>query len=130
LTNDISYGRTKDGALPWIKFTATTPGYSNSGTSGIFNPDDQNKIQFYPSPASDHLWIDIPAEAGEILEVKVTDISGRTLKLWDQTDLEGNVRTKLYWGFGNLNEPDDGIYLLTVKSKNGLWTSKFLISRN
>jgi len=129
LTNDISYGRTKDGTLPWIKFTATTPGFSNSGTSGIDEHAGFDQINIYPSPATDHLWIEIPNGGNDVLEVRIIDITGKPLKTWDPEDLSGNGRITLYWSFGNDREPVSGVYLLAIKSKSGYRVSKFFISR-
>jgi hypothetical protein len=129
MTNDVSFGRTKDGALPWIKFTATTPGFSNSGTSGIGDPENNSRILFYPSPARDHLWIEIPGDDSGILEVSVIDITGKPLKTWDKSELAGNGGIKLFWSFGSQHELSDGMYLLSVRSKKGQWVSKFFICR-
>jgi hypothetical protein len=73
-TIDISYGRQNDGELPWIFFTAPTPGYSNE-TSGL--AEDQlnaRELRFFPNPVTDGI-----IRFKEPFTGKIMDLVGRTI---------------------------------------------------
>jgi len=66
--DDISYGRQADGELPWVLFSAPTPGASNQGTTGI-TVINAPSFHAWPNPVvGDVLHFDRPV-TGDVLGI-------------------------------------------------------------
>lgn len=84
------------------------------------NDFDNTKVKVYPNPNSGNFTIDIPNNES-IYNYSLYDITGRlclsgTINSQEQTQV---LNTSLY----------DGIYFLTLSSKNGLVTKKLIIKK-
>jgi hypothetical protein len=74
MTIDISYGRQKDGELPWVFFNEPTPGYSNEANSLVEEIIRARNIHFYPNPVKEGTIRFTAPFTG-----KLTDIIGHTV---------------------------------------------------
>ncbi|MBS3913443.1 MAG: T9SS type A sorting domain-containing protein [Bacteroidetes bacterium] len=81
----------------------------------------KNQLHIYPNPASDKLNIDLPPDFGNMLQIKITSLTGKEVK----TMLVKNTGTLVV-------ESDDlsnGFYMVHVKSGDQIAFSKFTVIR-
>jgi len=74
LPSDFSYGREADAQLPWILFSTSTPGETNSGFLGISETRTAENLIF-PNPVSTLLFF------GKETEYQIESIEGRVLAI-------------------------------------------------
>ena len=74
LPSDFSYGREVDAQLPWILFSTSTPGETNSGPLGISETRTAENLIF-PNPVSTLLFF------GKETEYQIESIEGRILAI-------------------------------------------------
>jgi spore coat protein CotH len=72
LPTDFSYGREDDAQIPWVLFSTSTPGASNSGFLGI-SDIGRNENLVYPNPVSTLLFF------GTKVNYKIESIEGRNI---------------------------------------------------
>jgi hypothetical protein len=82
--------------------------------------ENENKFSVYPNPASDILTLNISNTNNEWLEMDIYDITGAKLK--SKTIKQNNQKIKV----GDLN---DGVYMVTLKSKGLIEYQKLVIHR-
>ena len=93
----------------------------NYGTTGIDNVL-ADKINIYPNPVRDELFIDIPFfEKMEYLKnVEICDLSGRTVGALRATPLQaGNANI-------NVQSLPSGVYFIKITTDKGIVTKKFI----
>ena len=94
-----------------LKYSSTTTGIQNS-TGHEFNVD------IYPNPANDVLTV---TTGNVIHSIMITNLTGQVIYNNEINSGQVNINTS---GF------DNGIYLLTVHTKNGIFTRKISIVKN
>lgn len=81
-TEDVSEGRTPDGASMWVSFDSPTPGLPNlivsatpSGIPGpfIFGPN-------YPNPFNPSTTINLSLQQSDVVSINVFDLNGRKIR--------------------------------------------------
>ncbi len=72
LPTDFSYGRENNAQNPWILFSTSTPGASNSGFLGI-SDFKSNESLVYPNPVSTLLFF------GSKVSYRIESIEGRSI---------------------------------------------------
>ena len=90
---------------------------TNASTLSIDDNLVAYKIKIFPIPASDFIEIKATQEL-EVKEVKIIDINGKLIKLYD------NNLQKL-----NISDINNGMYFLKIKTNKGILTKKILIEK-
>lgn len=90
--------------------------------NGVNTINSISQVNLYPNPATDMVSIDLASKESFAATVKVTDISGKTVKAF------GASQVKM--GINNLNLNIDGlnagIYLLVIEGSNGKVCQRFI----
>ncbi len=130
LSSDLSFGRQKDADTSWIRFFSATPGYSNTGISGL-NDYDMNLtgVRIYPNPATDQLWIEIQGNQEPVDRIEIKDIFGKTIKIWHGTEMENTSYRPINWSFASSSGPEDGVYFICIFRKSSSQVGKIFICR-
>ena len=97
-SKDVSRGRDKDGDPNWISFAESTPGYSNTGFSGV--DQLQSQVSVYPNPSSSRVYI---TANSAIEELWLIDMQGK------MQDVQWNNK------FLNISALPGGVYLLNAR---------------
>jgi hypothetical protein len=90
-------------------------------TSGV-NIDHfsvNNKIELYPNPAAEFVWIDLP-DKSKIIDFKILDMNGKSILHCESVCLT-DYKTMI-----NVAGIKQGIYLLQVKTENSNYTTKLI----
>ena len=125
-----SYGRCRDGSLPWMQIDYASPMQPNeTGLASVSRPDFAgNRFLVYPNPATDHIWISMDMlQAGEVV-MKVYDQTGKLLAI-PVVDHFSTGRHEVTWTLdhnGSLLHP--GIYLYVIQSPEGFIRGKFVVA--
>lgn len=98
--------------------TSTTFSLTNLGTSEAFATGI--KLQVYPNPAKD--LVNIEANSAQDMQIEITSIIGKVITRAVAPSVNGNVRYKL-----NTSSFSQGVYLLTITSKDGKTTKRMVI---
>jgi len=77
------------------------------------NELNANSIYIYPNPVKNQLFIELDNQ--EITEITIIDYSGRVVET-----INSNVNTV------NVSDLQQGIYILKVATKNGVFTHQFI----
>jgi hypothetical protein len=76
--------------------------------TGINSITPQSRINMYPNPASDKVYIQVPEEISGITEIRIIDLSGMTIMLKNNPTLAGGISEI------DLSDISNGIYLLRI----------------
>jgi hypothetical protein len=110
ITGVLQYAFSEWRILP--RFTADV-----SITTGMAQLDG-SRVRMYPNPASDLLQLETGLEGR--VEVQLTDAAGRTVL----ADVLTSDRSQL-----NVASLPNGLYLLTLRSAAGSWSSRVMVAR-
>ncbi|HKR04466.1 MAG TPA: T9SS type A sorting domain-containing protein [Bacteroidia bacterium] len=98
-------------------FTGT--GCREEGYAGL---ETDNTFSAYPNPAHDILTVSIYVKEASVFEMKLTDVSGRTVLLQNNTVTEGLNTYHLH-----LDHLSRGVYMLGIKSATDNWKTKVVV---
>lgn len=110
---DVSYGRVQDGEEPWVYFVDATPGTSNhaSAVEDFLRPDGQPGLFRQISPIRDRLKIAFRMPADGMADLRIFDISGRSIANWTGQCCRGEHEVRI--GFAG---EAAGVYLLQLRA--------------
>jgi hypothetical protein len=92
-----------------------------TNTAGVSDsPLDISTFNIYPNPAADHINVSFELKAEERVSVEILDITGRIVKLADL----GMCNTGVYNQMINVKELNSGMYLLNIRSGEGVISKK------
>ena len=109
-----------DGATPRIIGGTVDLGARESGNATSSQPiPDNQKITLYPNPGGTFRWLQVP-KGTEILELKITDMTGKKLKAETHPNPSGDIL---------LNFPDfpKGTYLIHLTTSGGSQTLRMVM---
>ncbi len=89
--------------------------------SYLLNVDTTN-INVYPNPSSDVLNILLPAVNSNMVSVAIYSITGQKVVI-EEVEITNNVFIKSY----NISDLNTGIYFVSVKSNDRIFTQKFFV---
>jgi hypothetical protein len=78
-------------------------------------------INVFPSPASTALHVEVPESAGSIIDAKVIDISGRTVRSSHPANSKFTIDTE---------SMPQGVFVLLVNTEKGTFVRKFVVAHN
>ncbi len=81
------------------------------------NNKNNTKINTYPNPGHDYLYIEIPGNNGKA-RIDIYDISGKQIK---STSLSKS-------GYLNINDIPKGMYIFKVQNENNNYSGKFIVN--
>ena len=90
----------------------TTACNITTGITENINPKKFN-VEVYPNPATDNLIIEIPLQS----TIKISNIQGQLLKTFTTTSTKTNI---------DVSEFPSGVYIVELKSENGIAVKKFV----
>lgn len=79
-------------------------------------------LLIYPNPAADHLFINLPPDAGPIREWEIIDIAGRRIK--SSGGYISLTDTGCY--IGSLEDMNPGIYVIRITAENIIYSGTFI----
>jgi Secretion system C-terminal sorting domain len=88
-----------------------------------FNQNDNSDISIYPNPANESITIDFKAFHSEIEEILVVDLQGKTVYNHEKISFSQNENTTKI----NLTDLLPGIYIISLKTKKGIYQKKLQI---
>jgi Leucine-rich repeat (LRR) protein len=106
--DDVAYSTTN-----WTSIDPQASFSTNCNGSASINAIEDAYVNIYPNPVQDQLYID--SENGGIMEVKIIDFSGRTVSSANE-----------YTNAINVSDLKGGVYLVRVKTTNGMATKCFI----
>ena len=80
----------------------------------------QDAVNIFPNPGSGNFTVNVASASSESMPLTITDVMGKKVK---EMTIAPNKETEL-----SLDQPD-GIYFLTVRTGNGLLTTRFVIAK-
>ncbi|MFZ5939254.1 MAG: CotH kinase family protein [Bacteroidota bacterium] len=120
MNDDVSWGLYQDG---WVWCAEPTPGEENSTPYIMSVEAELIEPLIYPNPATEEFFIRFEGSGISEFTVMVFDLQGREVLHQEVPDaFAGETRIDV----SNLHS---GMYLVTVKEENRLYTHKLLISR-
>ncbi len=128
-TINISYGRVRDGQLPWIFFEQPTPRASNDGSNSAGHSlVDQSFVSLYPNPSQGAINIQFYTYEPMEVEIQLYSGTGQLLQVQgagkQHITGDGSIITL------NLN-PDyyhPGVYIVGILMKNELLTKRIFLT--
>jgi len=126
---DISYADTgiytcqANSSLIYFLNLYRRPVHITIDTSGV-NIDHfsvNNKIELYPNPASEFVWIDLP-DNSKIIDLKIIDMNGKSIFSRESLCLTYH-KTMI-----NVAGIKPGIYILQAQTENSNYTTKLIIN--
>ena len=115
LSDDVSYGICPDGE--WRIFNIPTPMEVNNCESTINQTIRKNDFLIYPKITRDKIFVKIPNNVKERIDIKLISISGNTLI--EKTFISNEFTV-------NLEKYNSGMYILLISSKNNVWKEKII----
>ena len=115
LSDDVSYGVCPDGE--WRIFNAPSPMEDNNCESTINHTIRTNDFLIYPTITRDKIFVKIPNNVKDRINIKLISISGNTLIEKSFISDELTVSLEKYNG---------GMYILLLSSKNNIWKEKII----
>jgi len=120
-------------ATPNFRPVAGSPAASGSNfnfsllnTWGVFNGvntiNSISQVNVYPNPASDMVSVDFTSMASFNAAVKMTDLSGKTVKVFGNSAVKNGVNNINL----NIDGVNTGIYLLVIEGSNGRICQRFV----
>jgi hypothetical protein len=84
------------------------------------------KVDIYPNPFNGSTTIVFNINPQEIIEAQVFDALGRLVKTFKSSEYSNQ---KIYWNTGDINSKSlsSGLYFLTIRTKENLFTRKMLL---
>jgi hypothetical protein len=99
----------------------------NPDLLGSVNDPDETKVNIYPSPFSHQLTIDLSNFNQDIETITITDLSGKTVKEFAQSELGSNV---INWNVKDAAMPvKEGIYLIQISTEESTQVFKVIKMR-
>lgn len=115
LSEDFSYGVCPDGK--WRIFIIPSPMEANNCESAINQTIRSNDFLIYPRITRDKIFVKIPDNVKDRINIKLISISGNTLIEKSFIDDELTVSLEKY---------NSGMYILLLSSKNSIWKEKII----
>lgn len=81
------------------------------------------KLEVYPNPASNNIFLNIDMEMESYVSVKIVDLLGHVI--YKNDEIKSNTKQRI-----STNSWNNGLYLVSVQSDNSMITKKILINRN
>ncbi len=122
-----------------VKITNNATGEVYTGTSyfelysGVSDVESENpikpedyRVDVYPNPFNGTTTILFNINPNEIIEAQIFDGIGRLVKTFNPADYSNN---KMFWNSSDRNSKSvsSGLYLLTIRTKEKLFTKKMLL---
>ena len=122
-----------------VKITNNATGEVYTGTSyfelysGVSDVESENpikpedyRVDVYPNPFNGTTTILFNINPNEIIEAQIFDGIGRLIKTFNPADYSNN---KMFWNSSDRNSKSvsSGLYLLTIRTKEKLFTKKMLL---
>ena len=122
---DVSYGRFLDGTDTWFSMENYTPGAANQHTTAIEENTNLAVLSTYPNPCNNILSVEVNLENRADVEVSIFNVSGQKCMQLSPENMEaGSSRIQL-----NTETLAPGMYLLSVRSAQSQYVTKFSVSR-
>lgn len=115
LSEDVSYGICPDGE--WRIFNVPSPMEANNCESTINQTISTNDLLIYPKITRDKIFVKIPNNIKDRIDIKLISISGNTLIEKSVTGEEFSI---------SLEKFNSGIYFLLLSSKTTIWQEKII----
>ena len=115
LSEDVSYGICPDGS--WKIFNTPSPLEQNNCESTINQTTRTHDLLIYPKITRDKIFIIIPDNIKDRIDIKLISISGNTLIRKSDISEELTI---------NLEQYNSGVYILLLSSKTANWSEKIL----
>ena len=87
------------------------------GTTNGITESELNSIAIYPNPTTTSFMLNLEGIAEEVMEITVTDITGRLVTLITEIATKPEV---------NLTNEPSGVYLVKLKATSGIYTHKVI----
>jgi len=100
-------------------------GIDNLITDVVKVANEKKSIQAYPNPFAKELIFDIELENTRKVEIFVTDLVGKKVKVFANTDLQIG-KNQLKWQAKNL---PNGVYLLSIRTEDAIKTERIVLAR-
>jgi hypothetical protein len=115
LSDDFSYGVCPDGE--WRIFNVPSPMEVNNCESTINQAIRTNDFLIYPEITRDKIFVKIPNNVKDRINIKLISISGNTLTEESFISDELTISLEKY---------NSGMYILLISSKNNIWKEKII----
>lgn len=103
---------------------STTFNFTTVPPVGIDEPSPFDRLEIYPNPASQTLWIDFATEQDSRLSLVITDLLGKTL-VERQLEFTSGTKARAL----DVTRLPKGIYLMKIGDGQSLTTRKLIIER-
>ncbi len=90
------------------------------GTTGINDANANMDLVLYPNPTTEHFYINVSADKGNINSIDIFSITGRMIKKLPSCINTGPIEV-------NVGDVENGIYFVRVNTDAGVLTRKFEI---
>lgn len=104
-------------------FTTNVPMSTDPGCSATgINEVTRQHVSMYPNPAHDNVLLKYFSRAGETTTIKVTDVTGKVIKVQTVQSTEGENNINI-----NLSGMNSGMYYINILSNNNIYQSLKLV---